>query len=493
MWLTDLMELGFGAAMLCLAIDIGGKYIGKRRPLVVGSIAIASLFLALLDLLQNWQSGSSNQTVLQPIVSQFASLFVINQFSVFVILTLLVVGIVVAIYSVTFLSSGDNVGPFFALLLLLITSIVGVASAGDFLTLFLFWEGMSISAYGMVAFYKDSMPLSLEASLKYIFLAGVGSLVALYGISLVYSTVGSIQLSALSALLSRSSSTGILALLFMIFGFGVEAAIFPLQTWLPDVYSAAPIPISAIVSGIVTEAGVFTLVKIIQPFAGSNLEVFPSNLLKINSIQEVQLVIAVLAVATMFIGNLSGLVQTNLKRILAFSSIAQMGYMIAALSTFSLPGLVAVVFNIWNHGIVKSNFFLLGGLGGRNYEDAELEKLQGLGQKNRIVGVLFGSSSLAMVGSPPFGIFWSEILIVESLISASSTIFFLVGVTVVLNIFMSIGYYAKIINKVALTPPVETSIMPQKISLGMLIPPIILIALSLLTGILPFLFLNRIT
>ena len=495
MWLTDMMEIGFGSSMICLAADFGKRYFEERRQMVVGSIAAVALVASLIDLLMNWHSVSGVQTEVQPVVSNFSSLYVINEFSVFVILTLFVVGIAVVLYSMFFLSASDNAGPFFSILLLLITTIVGVASAGDFLTLFLFWEGMSVSAYGLVAFCKDSMPLSLEASLKYIFLAGVGSLVALYGISLVYSSVGSIQLSALSMLLSKSSFTGILALLFIIFGFGVEAAIFPLQTWLPDVYSAAPVPISAMVSGIVTEAGVFTLVKIVQPFvAGSSA--LPSNLLKVNYLQEVQLIIAVLAVLTMLVGNLSGLVETNLKRILAFSSIAQMGYMLSAISTFSVSGLVAVVFNIWNHGLVKSNFFLLGGLGGKNYEDAELDKLQGLGQKNRLIGVLFGSSSLAMVGSPPFGIFWSEILIVESLISASSSVFFLLGAIVVLNIFLSLGYYVKIINRVALTPPsggAATSGQEANLQWGLIIPPVVLISLSLITGILPYLLLNRIT
>lgn len=482
--------------MICLVADIAKRYFEKRRAIVVGSVAAVALVGSLVDLLINWHSVSVVQTDVQPVVSNFASLYVINEFSVFVIFTLLVVGIAVVLYSIFYLSPNDNAGPFFAILMLLITTIVGVASAGDFLTLFLFWEGMSISAYGLVAFYKDSIPVSLEASLKYIFLAGVGSLIALFGISLVYSSVGSIQLSALSVLFSKSSFTGTFALLFIIFGFGVEAAIFPLQTWLPDVYSAAPIPISAMISGIVTEAGIFTLVKIVQPFvtAGSAGIALPSNFLRINDLQEVQLVIAVLAVLTMLVGNFSGLVETNLKRILAFSSIAQMGYMIAAISTFSVSGLVAVVFNIWNHGIVKSNFFLLGGLGGKNYEDAELDRLQGLGQKNTLIGVLFGSSSLAMVGSPPFGIFWSEILIVESLLSADSSFFFILGAIVVVNIFLSIGYYMKIINKVALMPASEgTGNDRLTLQWGLVIPSVILILLSIISGILPYLLLNRIT
>jgi len=485
------MEIEFAAAIVCLAADFGKKYYSKWRPYIVGSIATGSLVISLAILISNWGSYSASSTEIQPIVSPFASLYVISSFTTFVIFTALVIGIVVSLYSWAFLSAEDNAGPFFTILVLLLLSVIGVASAGDFLTLFLFWECMSISAYGLVAFYKDSA-ISLEASLKYIFLAGVGSLIALYGISLVYSMVGSIQISALGTLFSTNSEVGVLAVLFIILGFGVEAAIFPLHTWLPDVYSAAPTPVSAIVSGIVTETGIFVLLKVVQPFVDTTALSVPGNLLNLTPVQDIQLVLAVLAVMTMLVGNLGGFAQTNVKRILAYSSIAQMGYMLAALSTFTTAGLVAVVFNIWNHGIVKSGFFLEAGLGGRSFEDSELTSLQGLGQQNKIVGGMFAFSSLAIVGSPPFGMFWSELFIVEALVSKSSFLFLVLAAVVVLNIFLSIGYYIKLINRVVLTPPADGR-PSQKISAGLLLPPAIFIALSLVSGLLPFLLLNHIT
>ena len=493
MWLLTVMEIEFTAAMICLAADYGRKYYSKWRPYVVGSIATGSLIISLVYLLYYWWTYNGSSVSSRPTTSTFASLYVINEYTIFVIFTAFIVGIAVSIYSRKYLSQDDNVGPFFSLLILLLTSVVGVVSAGDFLTLFLFWEAMSISAYGLVAFYKESSQISLEASLKYIFLAGAGSLLALYGISLVYSITGSIDLSSLGSLLETNTEVGVFALIIIMLGFGVEAAIFPLHTWLPDVYSAAPLPVSAILSGIVTETGVFVLLKIIQPLSAITTTTNVNTLLKLSSTQEIQGILAVLAILTMFIGNLGGYVQTNIKRILAFSSVAQMGYMIAALSTFSPLGIVAVVFMIWNHGISKSGFFLMSGLNGKNYEDSELDNLQGLGQKNKVVGIMFASNSLAMVGSPPFGMFWAELLIVEALIAASSTFFFAVAVILVLNIFLSLGYYLRIINRVALNAPdrPQENMPKSNFSLGLLIPPLLLIALSLLTGIFPYLLLNH--
>jgi NADH-quinone oxidoreductase subunit N len=495
MWLLTVMEIEFAAAMICLVADYGRKFYLSWRPYVVGSVATGSLIVSLVYLIMYWWTYNGFILQIQPTSSPqpFASLYLVDNYTIFVIFTALVVGIAVSIYSWKYLSKEDNAGPFFALLILLLTSVVGVVSAGDFLTLFLFWEGMSISAYGLVAFYKESNQISLEASLKYIFLAGAGSLVALYGISLVYSITGTIVLSSLGSLLLNSPTIGVLALIMIMLGFGVEAAVFPLYTWLPDVYSAAPIPVSAVISGIVTETGVFVLLKAIQPLSTTSLSTNVSDWLRLTSNQEIPVILAVLAVLTMLFGNLGGYIQTNIKRILAFSSIAQMGYMIAALSTFSLLGIIAVVFMIWNHGIVKSGFFLMSGLKGKNYEDSELDSLQGFGQKNRVVGIMYTSSSLAMVGSPPFGMFWAELFIVEALIASSSQVYFALAVIVVLNIFLSLGYYLRIVNRVALNAPVkkQENIPNSGISIGLLIPPLGLIALSLFTGFFPYLLLNH--
>jgi NADH:ubiquinone oxidoreductase subunit 2 (subunit N) len=206
--------------------------------------------------------------------------------------------------------------------------------------------------------------------------------------------------------------------------------------------------------------------------------------------QHLQLVLVALAFLTMTLGNFAGLAQTNLKRMLGYSSIAQTGYMLAALSTFSIYGVVAVVFTIWNHGLLKSNFFMLAGGEDSTYEGTELEKLKGLGRTDRKLGVAFASSSLAMVGSPPFGLFWAEILVVQSLLAESSPIFFWLAVAVVLNIVVSIGYYYRIINSVVFG---DSSEAEGRSSRWELTAPVLLLALSLVSGLVPGILLGLIT
>jgi proton-translocating NADH-quinone oxidoreductase chain N len=478
LFLIDILELLFGGAMASLVLDIWAKRQGRWREWVVGGFSTAVIASALLWVVANWAPYVAQGTEITPVPSPVASLYVVDRFTIFVIFTALVVGVLVSAYSLGKISQTENAGPFHALLLLLLGALVGVVSAGDLLTLFLFWEAMSLSAYGLVSFRKGSA-LSLEASLKYFFMAGIGSLLAFYGISMVYLLIGNIRLDAIVNL-NVGQPIGAFAILTLLVGFGVEAAIVPLHTWLPDVYSAASTPVAAVVSGAVTGTGIFVLAKILEPL-------IPGVAVQLAGVEELQTLLALLAVVTMLVGNLGALAQPNLRRMLGYSSIAQTGYMLAALSTFTLFGVVAVVFTIWNHGILKSNMFMLTGSMGEDYEDSEFERLKGAGRKNRLLGFLFGSATLAIVGAPPFGLFWSEIFIVRALLIPASLLFLGLAVAVVLNIVLSIGYYYRIINVVVFGPREEDDVGIKRSSL---LPPTILLLLSLASGLVPTLILS---
>jgi F420H2 dehydrogenase subunit N len=362
-----------------------------------------------------------------------------------------------------------------------------VISAGDLLTLFLFWEGMTISAYGLVTFGRGQ--LSMEAGIKYFLMAATGSLLALYGIAAVYFTTGSILLQTIGG--SLSSGFGQLGFAILLVGLGVEAAVVPLHTWLPDVYSASSLPTASVVSGAVTGVGVFGLFKVVQPLVPGG-GIAPPGLPLAGGATTIQLILASLALLTMLVGNLSALAQTNLRRILSFSSVAQTGYMLAALSTMSLAGLVAVVFTIWNHGLLKSNFFMVIGKKNSSLEASQLDSLRGAGRTDRTLGLLYASSSLAMMGAPPFGMFWSEILVVQSLLIAgqlSGALFYLLAAVVVLNIVLSIGYYFKIVNTVVFGEAKAGDGLGPRADL---IPSASLLALSVVTGLVPFLILGTV-
>lgn len=475
MWLTDVMELLFGAAMVCLVADLGWKRYGGRRPWVVCSVAVAGLTLSLGEFLSNW---SSVTVTVSPSSSPFATVFSLDSLGALVALTVLVVGLGVAVHGAATMTSKDNVGLFFALLLVIVDCAIGLISAGDLLSLLLFWEGVSVSAYGLVSF--ERWDVSLESAMKYFFIAGSGALIYLYGVALDYSVTGGIRLSALPSLLA-SGQTGLASLLMLLLGLGVEAALFPAHTWLPDAYGSSPGLTGALHGRVVNETVLFAMLKVVQPFLPYSGTSF---------VHGAQVVLVAVAGVTMLAGNLGAMGQTNLRRMLAFSSIAQMGYMLAALSTFTALGLAAVAFFIWNQGLVKANFFMLSGVGGKDYRDAELDRLKGLGQADKTMGVLFAGSALAMLGSPPFGTFWAELLVVESLLAVGTDLFLGLALILVLNIVLSIAYYFRVVDEVSLTRVEGRE--AKKVKPGFLVPPVALLALSVLTGVVPAVILGMI-
>ena len=496
MWLTDIMAVLFAGALASLLLDLGKKRYGNFRPVLVGAVSTIVLGLSLIDLLLNWSASLTQTIIIQPTVADLASLYILNKFSIFVIFTVLAVGLAVSFYSLKYLNPSENAGPFFALILFLIVSLVGIVTAGDLLELFLFWEGMSVAAYGLVAFNKK-VTVSLDAALNYLFLAGTGSLIALFGISIIYILTGSIQLSELALVFQKDPQLGALGLAMLIIGFGVEAAIFPLHTWLPDAYSTAPTPVSALLAGVVTETAVFALIKVISPtFTPLLQSITPSLTMSITQTQPVgpygliQSSLVIVAVLTMLIGNLGALGQGNIKRMLSYSSIAHVGYMLAALATFSTVGIVAILFHIWNHGLVKSSFFMLTGNRGKAYEDSDLANVKGLFHQSKLNGGMFALSSLGMLGVPPFGTFWSELLIIQSLLATQLLTFYALAVVVVLNIVFSVGYFSKVVTSVAEKPASATT---TNASWSLTITPLLLLLLSLLTGFAPWLMLGRLS
>ena len=486
LWLTDLMMVLFVGALTCLLLDLANRYTKSWRVHLAGMVTVGVLGISLIDLFVNWSSGIVNAIWIRPVDSSFASLYFVDKFGLFVIFTVLSIGIFLSIYSWARLDLEENVGPYFALLLILLVSLIGVIAAGDLLILFLFWEGMSVSAYSLVAFRKE-VAISLEAALKYLILAGSGSLIALFGISFVYSLTGSIQLKDLGLVFQKDPQLGTLALAMLIVGLGVEAAIFPLHTWLPDAYSAAPTQVSAVLAGVVTETAVFVLAKIINP-------TFVNSIIQIAAMQNLtgifQLSLVVVALFTMLIGNLGALGQKNIKRLLAYSSISHVGYMLAALATFSVLGLVAVIFHIWNHGLIKSSFFMLTGNSGKEYEDSDLGKVNGLFGQNKLLGGMYALSSVGMLGVPPFGTFWSELLIIQSLFATGSMVFYLLAVAVVLNIIISVAYFSKIITAVGQR---SQQVEKTETCWRLTISPLCLLFLSLVTGFAPWLVLRMIS
>ena len=395
---------------------------------------------------------------------------------------------VVSIYSIGYMKDEPRKQYFFPLMLLMIAGIVGIAISSDLFMLYVFFELMCVSSYVLVSFKKDKWE-SIEAGMKYMVLSSAGSALALFGIALIYGQAHTLDVYVimnsladplLPDLISSGPMSGI-AVLMLIAGFGVKAAIVPLHTWLPDAHSAAPSNISALLSGIVIETGVIILIKNLMIFQGT--------------INFGELLI-VLAIVTMTVGNLMAFIQlavkgADLKRILAYSSIAQLGYILLGFGLGfaygSEMGFMGGTFHIMTHAFMKGLAFLAAGAIIYRIGTRDIKKMRGIGHAMPITALAFTIAALSLAGAPPLSGFMSEWMIFKAGIDVVPVIgMWGVAITAILllNSALSLGYYLPIIKGFFLKPSRKWVGIKETPTI-MLIPIIILMAITITLGVWP--------
>ena len=393
----------------------------------------------------------------------------IDALGVFMAATIIAIGIFTAIYSLRFMAKDVGISLYYTLLMFMIAGMIGVVFANDFFTLFIFWELMSISSYILVAFRKHN-PEPVEAGLKYLVMGAVGSASLLFGISLIYGLAGTLNFEALaSALAGAKGSWLYLASLLVFIGFGIKAAIVPLHAWLPDAYSAAPSSISAILSAVVTETGIYALCRIFFAIFNPALVEWP-------------IIFAILSVITMAFGNIVALLQMDLKRLLAYSSLGHIGYMLVGLAAGNQLGLTGTILHIFNHALMKGVAFLCVGAIIYRLGAGRLDEIAGVGRKMPITTVAFGISLFALTGMPPLNGFISELTLFMASVQAGMA---WLGIAIVLNSVLSAGYYLRVIR--ALIQPAKSKEIKnvKETPALMLIPICIMTIFILLFGIWP--------
>jgi proton-translocating NADH-quinone oxidoreductase chain M len=392
-----------------------------------------------------------------------------NSLSMYMSLVFLVIGLMASIFSVQELG-GDSVTGYYTILSGMITAMLGIVSSGDLFTLFIFWEAMCICSYTLVAFYKEKWE-AIEAGYKYFIMSSAGSITILFALSFLYGLTGTLNISQLSTSLMTAGNNPVayISLLMLIVGFGLQAGMVPFHTWLPDAHMAAPSAVSAVLSGIMVKAGVFGLIKalmvIFAPFYDSW-----------------HITLAVFAVLTMFVGNLSALLQDDIKRLLAYSTIANVGYILLGLAIGSQAALAGSLFQVLNHAVVKALLFLCAGAFIEKAKTRSLKDLAGIRRHMPLTGTLFTVGALSMASFPSLNIFWSELAILTATWEAEMTWFSLL---MVINLILSAAYCLRLIQIIAIKKETSTSKKAKEASNIMLVPIIALGFLVVLIGVYP--------
>lgn len=414
--------------------------------------------------------------VVYPTPSLFHSTLTVDMVSVFFILPILVVGLASSIYSTSYMSHDTGLNSYYTLLSAMILGMIGVVSAGDFFTFFLFWEIMSISSYALVAFRKDRWE-PVEAGFKYLVMSSAGSALMLSGIAILYGVTGTLNFAGI-ALATRTPILAsdpwlILAITLLIVGFGIKAAIAPMHTWLPDAHPAAPSPISSLLSGVMIKTGVYGLLRFYILF--QTLYAYWS------------LILSILAFLTMFIGNLTAMLQTDIKRLLAYSSIAQIGYITFALSIGTIQSISAALLHVFNHAMMKGLLFMAAGAFYHATGSRDISVLEGIGRRMKMTGVLLSIGLLAIAGIPGLNGFVSELLI---LLASIQYELYLQSAILIANFLISVAYYLRLLQRIMFREFRGDAAKIREAPASMIAGMAILASICIIAGVYPGLFIH---
>jgi len=428
--------LTVGAFFVYLVARLAGARNDRLAFLTAGSFAMALVTLVpLFPLVQNQARGASWGEDLPAwgYLSMGGTFLRADPGALVIVGLALGLGMLVAIYSGRYLALDQRYETYYPLLLLLVVGLVGMVLAADLFNLYMFCELMSIATYVLVAFRRHT-DTAIEAGFKYLVMGTVGTIIFLLGTSFVYRETG--QLALLQGRDTPLGLWGRLGSACFLVGLGIKSAIVPLHTWLPDAHGRAPSSISAMLSGIVIQSTFYVLLKVTLGLG------FPAR--------DLGTLLMVLSFFSMTVGNALALVQTHGKRLLAYSTIAHVGYMMLAMGAglrYGIPSAIqAGFFLILAHAAMKGLAFLCKGACHFYCDATTIAQLRGTFARLPLVAVAFTVALASLASVPPLAGFTSKWFILKGVLRAADALAYLGVAIFLLNGLLSLGYYLPLIS-----------------------------------------------
>jgi NADH-quinone oxidoreductase subunit N len=341
-------------------------------------------------------------------------------------------------------------GEFFALALFATLGMMIMISANHLLVLYLGLELMMLSLYSMVALQRESAAAT-EAAMKYFVLGALASGMLLYGMSMIYGATETLEITALAEIIADGSAITpvlVFGLVFIVAGLGFELGVVPFHMWVPDVYHGAPSSVTLFVSSAPKIAGFALIVRLLGQALGDDALVI-----------EWQQMLILMAILSLVVGNITAIVQTNLKRMLAYSTISHMGFVLLGVLVGTDVGLGSAMFYVVVYVLMNVGAFgMILLLSRSGFEAENLEDFKGLNQRSPWYAFVMLLLMFSMVGIPPTVGFYAKLAVLQALLSAD-----LVAVAVIAIIFSVIGafYYLRLVRLMYFEPPVDrTPITP---------------------------------
>ncbi len=417
------------AAIFCLFFWQRG-----RPQQLIFLAGVSGMFItALMLLYQVWTEGlQSMQMGEWP--APFGITIIADLLSATMILITALSGFVVYIFSLQSIDDRRIQFGYYPVWLFLLFGLCGAFLAGDVFNLYVWLEVMLVSTFVLLTL-GGTAP-QLEGAVKYVMLNFLASSLLLAGIGVLYGISGTLNMADLSVKLPQVQQQGLVsvAAVFFLVGFGIKAAMFPLYFWLPAAYHTPPLPIVAFIAGLLSKVGIYALLRfftlVFRDTAGFSHQF-----------------LIIMAAFTIISGGLGAIAQTDLRRILAFSIVGQIGYMLLGIGFYTPLAFAGVVFFLIHSVLVKTNLFMISGLLYQTRGSYHLPSLGGAYLRYPILAFMFIIAGFSLVGIPPFSGFWGKLLLVQAGLAAEQYVF--TGIALAGSLF-TLYYITRIWNEVFL-------------------------------------------
>lgn len=472
----SVMVLFLGAFLIPLV----GKAASLRKAIACIATAISfALTLALIKpVLQEGQVIAYWLGGWQPTANYAIGISLsVDALSLFFALLVSFCLLISAVYSLKYMEKDDALDKYYALFLMLGGGVMGLVLTGDLFNLFIMVEIMTFSAVALTAF-RNARKGSVEAAFKYLIIGAAGSTMVLLGTVLLYSQTHTLNMAQISVLLKDNlTPVSIFAFALLFTGFGVKSYIVPFHPVAADAYMVAPSSVSMVFSGMVNKAGVYGMLRLVYTVFQAMQQ------------PALQYILVALGALTMFVGVTMALNQHDFKRLLAYHSISQIGYVITAVGLCSVLGLAGGLYHAMNHTLFKGLLFLCAGAVFYSAGTTDLDKLGGLAQKMPQTAMIFLIGAFSISGLPPFNGFVSKWIIYQATFQQAaetgSLFYAVVTVCGLIVSVMTLASFIKVTQSVFFGQLPEEFTQVKEVPLSMRLPMWIMAAGCLLAGILP--------
>jgi multicomponent Na+:H+ antiporter subunit D len=352
-----------------------------------------------------------------------------------------------------------------------LAGLSGILTTGDAFNLFVFLEISSLATYTLVSLAADKR--ALIASFRYLVMGTIGATFILIGVGMMYMQTGTLNMLDLAARISAEGASRTLntGLAFILVGVSIKLALFPLHMWLPPAYTYAPSAVSAFLASTATKVAVYVMVRFIFTIYGPDY-VFLS--------MGMDVILLVLAIVGIFKCSYLAILQANVKTVLAYSSVAQIGYMILGISLVSTAGLMAGILHIFNHALMKGALFMAVGAVLLRTGSVDIRAFHGLGKRMPWTMAAFTIAGLSLIGMPLTVGFVSKWYLVTAALEQQQ---WLIAILVLLGSLLAMVYMGRIVEAAYMRDPIDANDKVKEAPMLMLIPMWLLVIANIYFGI----------